>query len=99
MASTDVSINQLPETNQVSNGDYIIIQTPNATNRLNFSNFVVGLENTTFGSTIELHTTEIDELSGTLYGSTPDVNAGQSTHSIPITINGVNYAILLSATS
>jgi len=106
MASTDVSINQLPETNQVSNGDYIIIQTPNATNRLDFSNFVVGLENTTFGSTIELHTTEISELSssvetlsGTFYDSTPDVNAGQSTHSIPITINGVNYAILLSATS
>ena len=63
MASTDVSINQLPETNQVVNGDFIILQTPNATNRLNFSNFVVGLENTTFGSTIELHTTEIQALS------------------------------------
>ena len=63
MASTDVSINQLPETNQVVNGDFIILQTPNATNRLNFSNFVVGLENTTFGNTIELHTTEIQALS------------------------------------
>lgn len=66
MASTDVSINQLPETNQVSNGDFIILQTPNATNRLNFSNFVVGLENTTFGSTIELHTAQIAELSAAL---------------------------------
>ena len=66
MASTDVSINQLPETNQVSNGDFIINQTPNATNRLNFSNFVVGLENTTFKSTIELHTTQIAELSAAL---------------------------------
>ncbi len=66
MASTDVSINQLPETNQVVNGDFIILQTPNATNRLNFSNFVVGLENTTFGSTIELHTTQIAELSAAL---------------------------------
>ena len=66
MASTDVSISQLPETNQVVNGDFIILQTPNATNRLNFSNFVVGLENTTFGSTIELHTTQIAELSAAL---------------------------------
>jgi len=66
MASTDVSINQLPETNQVVSGDFIILQTPNATNRLNFSNFVVGLENTTFGSTIELHTTQIAELSAQL---------------------------------
>jgi hypothetical protein len=66
MASTDVSINQLPETSQVVSGDFIILQTPNATNRLNFSNFVVGLENTTFGSTIELHTTQIAELSAAL---------------------------------
>ena len=66
MASTDVSINQLPETSQVVSGDFIILQTPNATNRLNFSYFVVGLENTTFGSTIELHTTQIAELSAAL---------------------------------
>ena len=74
MASTDVSINQLPETNQVSNGDFIIIQTPNATNRLNFSNFVVGLENTTFGSTIELHTTQIAELSAAVAALSAQIN-------------------------
>jgi len=106
MASVEISINQLPATNQIADGDFLIVQTPNATNRLNFSDFVVGLDNTTFKNTIETNTTDIDALSsnvetlsGTFYSNTPDINAGQSTHSIPITINGVNYAIMLSATS
>jgi len=99
MASVEISINQLPATNQIADGDFLIVQTPNATNRLNFSDFVIGLDNTTFKNTIETNTTDIDALSGTFYSNTPDINAGQSTHSIPITINGVNYAIMLSATS
>ena len=99
MASVEVSINQLPVTNQITDGDFLIVQTPNATNRLDFSDFVIGLDNTTFKNTIETNTTDIEALSSTLYGSTPDTNAGQSTHSIPITIGGVNYAIMLSATS
>ena len=97
MSSVEVSINQLPVINQVTEGDFLIIQTPNATNRLNFSDFVVGLDNTTFKNTIETNTTGIESLSSTLYGSTPDAQAGQSTHLIPITIGGVNYAIMLSA--
>lgn len=99
MASVEVSINQLPVTNQVTDGDFLIVQTPNATNRLDFSDFVIGLDNTTFKNTIETNTTDIEALSSTLYGSTPDTSVGQSTHSIPITIGGVNYAIMLSATS
>ena len=51
MSSVEVSINQLPVINQVTEGDFLIIQTPNATNRLNFSDFVVGLDNTTFKNT------------------------------------------------
>lgn len=99
MASVEVSINQLPVTNQITDGDFLIIQTPNATNRLDFSDFVVGLDNTTFKNTIETNTTDIEALSSTLYGSTPGANTGQSTHSIPIVIDGVNYAIMLSATN
>ena len=63
MASVEVSINQLPTTNQIADGDFLIVQTPNATNRLNFSDFVVGLDNTTFKNTIETNTTDIDALS------------------------------------
>ena len=73
MASTDVSINQLPETNQITEGDFLIVQTPNATNRLDFNNFVVGLENTTFASTIEQHTTDIDTISANTTSLSSDV--------------------------
>ena len=99
MSSVEVSINQLPVINQVTAGDFLIIQTPNATNRLNFSDFVIGLDNTTFKNTVETSTTDIESLSSALYGSTPSVKAGESTHLIPITIGGVNYAIMLSATA
>lgn len=66
MSSVEVSINQLPVINQVTEGDFLIIQTPNATNRLNFSDFVVGLDNTTFKNTIETNTTNIEILSANL---------------------------------
>ena len=65
MSSVEVSINQLPVINQVTSSDFLIIQTPNATNRLNFSDFVVGLDNTTFKNTIETNTTNIESLSST----------------------------------
>jgi len=99
MASTEVSIKQLPTISSIESGNFVIVQTENATNKLDFKDFVIGLENVTFSNTINDNTTDIEALSSVLYGSTPVVNAGQSTHSIPITINGVNYAILLSATS
>ena len=63
MASSEVSINQLPVVNQVVDGDFLIVQTPNATNRLNFSDFVVGLANTSFSTTIAQNTTNITALS------------------------------------
>ena len=65
MASSEVSINQLPVVNQIVNGDFLIVQTPNATNRLNFSDFVVGLDNTSFSTTIAQNTTNINSLSTT----------------------------------
>ncbi len=166
MASVEVSINQLPVINEINRGDFIIVQTPNATKRLDFVDFVIGLENTTFRTTIEESTTNItslsdsldttnstvsiisdtvdnnvinidalsgtvsnnvinidalsgivesnttvlssaidnnstliDELSGTFYEEPPVIAAGSSTHGIPITIGGVSYYILLSASS
>lgn len=101
MASSEVSINQLPVVNAVNNGDFLIVQTPNATNRLDYENFVIGLDNVTFSNTIEQHTTDITALSGVLYG-TPEVIINSSITSglsgLPINIAGVNYNILLSAT-
>lgn len=95
--STEISIKQLPQITEIDNDDLILVQTPNATNTLLFSNFVIGLDNTTFGSTITQNSTDIKTLSGVLYGNT-QVAAGSGTHGLPITINGVSYIIMLSAT-
>ena len=63
MSSLEVSINQLPAVNQVKDGDFFIVQTPNVTSKLDFADFVIGLENTTFQSTIEDNTANIATLS------------------------------------
>jgi|LULU01.1.fsa_nt_gb hypothetical protein len=109
MASSEVSINQLPITNQISNGDFIIVQSPNNTSRLDFRNFVVGLDNTTFSSTITDTTTDLAALSSVVFNGQADPAAvenaatGTLNHSaikkVPITIKGETYVLLLSATS
>lgn len=61
--SSQVSIKQLPEITEINNDNLILVQTENSTNSLKFSNFVVGLDNTTFGSTINNNSTNIENLS------------------------------------
>ena len=67
MASSEVSIDKLPVVAEIVNGDFLIVQSPNATTRLDFKNFVVGLDNTTFKSTIDNSSTGVTTLSNTLY--------------------------------
>ena len=62
-----VSIKQLPQVTEINTGDLILVQTPNATNTLLFENFIIGLDNTTFSSTISGHTTDIKAISGILF--------------------------------
>lgn len=102
MASTDVSIKQLPTVSSIENGNFIIVQTDNSTNKLDFKDFVVGLENTTFSNTISGNTTDISALSGKLYATpTGGVAPLSSSNSVavkylPINIGGTSYGILLS---
>ena len=63
MSTERISLQQLPIISEVNNGDLILIQTATSTNTLDFKDFVIGLENTTFASTISSHTTEIDSIS------------------------------------
>jgi hypothetical protein len=63
MSTEKISLQQLPVISEVNNGDLILIQTATSTNTLDFKDFVIGLENTTFASTISSHTTEIDSIS------------------------------------
>ena len=101
MASTEVSIKQLPTISSIESGNFIIVQTENSTNKLDFKDFVVGLENTTFANTVNEGTTGVDELSSVLYSTPEDIDTGvgDSISGLPITIAGQTYLIMLSATS
>lgn len=66
MSSTNISIKQLPQITEINNNDLLLVQTSNATNTLKFENFVVGLENTTFASTISANATNIDSVSSVM---------------------------------
>lgn len=66
MSTEEISIKQLPAVTEINNDDLILVQTGNATNTLKFSNFVVGLDNTTFAPAISANATDIDSVSGVL---------------------------------
>ncbi len=57
------NVKELPETFSVADGDLLLIETDEGTNILDYANFIIGLDNTTFGSTITQHSTDIATLS------------------------------------
>lgn len=101
--SSQISIKQLPQITEINEGDLILVQTPNATNTLLFENFIIGLDNTTFGTTVTQNSTDIgvlssniETLSSNLYGNDPTTITSQFS-GIPITINGTTYNLIVSA--
>ena len=100
--SKEVSIKQLPQITEINDDDLILVQTPSSTNTLLFKNFIVGLDNTTFASTISANSTKIQELSTTLFGTKQAAGPGSTlggVSGVPIAIGGENFVILLSATA
>ena len=72
--SSEISIKQLPQITEINNDDLILVQTENSTNTLKFSNFIVGLENTTFETTINNNRTDVNTLSTSSSNNRTDVN-------------------------
>lgn len=71
MACTDgkntyLNIKELPEVTDIISGDFLIVETPNATSILDFANFTITLDNTTFGDIITTNTSNIVVLSSTV---------------------------------
>lgn len=71
MACTDnkntyLNIKELPEISDIIGGDYLIVETPNATSILDFANFTITLNNTTFGDIITTNTSNIAVLSASV---------------------------------
>ena len=49
------NVKELPETFSVSSGDLFLIETDEGTNIMDYDNLIIGLNNTTFGTTIIMH--------------------------------------------
>ena len=61
MASTEISIKQLPTITSIESGNFVVVQTENATTKLDFKDFVIGLENTTFANTYLINCTTVSK--------------------------------------
>lgn len=64
MACTDgtklyTNIKELPVTTDITNGDYLIVETPTGTNILDYTDLLITLDNTTFAGVISGNTTDI----------------------------------------
>lgn len=64
MACTDgtklyTNIKELPVTTDITNGDFIIVETPTGTNILDYTDLLITLDNTTFAGVISGNTTDI----------------------------------------
>tara|TARA_R110002012_G_scaffold270160_1_gene454549 strand:- start:298 stop:603 length:306 start_codon:yes stop_codon:yes gene_type:complete len=100
--SREVSIKQLPQITEINEDDLILVQTPNSTNTLLFKNFIIGLDNTTFSSTISSLDTKVTALSSVLFGTKQAAGPGSAAgglSGVPIAVGGENFIILLSATA
>jgi len=73
------NIKELPETFSVAAGDLLLIETEEGTNIMDFANFIIGLDNTTFGTTITQHSTDIVSLSSDFTSLSSQVNTDMST--------------------
>ena len=90
------NIKELPETFSVSDGDLLLIETEEGTNIMDFANFVIGLDNTTFGTTITQHTTDIDSLSSNFVSLSNQVNTDMSDLSASVVGSTTKALITLS---
>lgn len=93
------NIKELPETFSVGIGDLLIIETDEGTNIMDFNNFVIGLDNTTFGTTITQNVTDIATLSANIESLSAAVDSSVATISSAIEDAGFGSdTALLSST-
>jgi hypothetical protein len=90
------NIKELPETFSVAEGDLLLIETDEGTNILDYANFVIGLDNTTFGTTITQHSTDIATLSSDFDSLSSQVDTDMAELSATIVGNTTKALITLS---
>jgi hypothetical protein len=60
--TTYTNILDLPRTQSIDNGDFLIVETPDGTTILDFEDFIIPVQNTTLGDTLSTLQTDIDNL-------------------------------------
>jgi hypothetical protein len=91
------NVKELPETFAVAAGDLLLIETDDGTNIMDFANFVIGLDNTTFGTTITEHSTDIAALSSDVATLSSKIDTDIITLSAAVIGNTTKALITLSA--
>ena len=91
------NIKELPETFAVAGGDLLLIETDDGTNIMDFANFIIGLDNTTFGTTITQHSTDIAALSSDVATLSSKIDTDIITLSAAVIGNTTKALITLSA--
>ena len=91
------NVKELPETFAVAAGDLLLIETDDGTNIMDFANFVIGLDNTTFGTTITQHSTDIAALSSDVATLSSKIDTDIITLSAAVIGNTTKALITLSA--
>jgi hypothetical protein len=59
------NIRELPESFSITSGDLLVVEDTEGTKTIDFDNIIIGLDNTTFGTTITQNATDIVALSAT----------------------------------
>lgn len=80
MAETK-NIKELEQSDSMAEGDYFLIETPGGTQLLNFANFVIDQDNTTFAADLQTNVTTLSTTMQTVSAAT-DLNNVDSTMSI-----------------
>ena len=90
------NVRELPEVFSVAAGDLLLIVTENGTNILDFENFVIGVDNTTFGSTLSSNTTDIATLSSSFNTLSSSVDSSIAALSSSVITSNTKALITLS---
>ncbi len=90
------NVRELPEVFSVAAGDLLLIETENGTNILDFENFVIGVDNTTFGSTLSSNTTDIATLSSSFNTLSSSVDSSIAALSSSVITSNTKALITLS---
>tara|TARA_R110000868_G_scaffold195933_1_gene441741 strand:- start:33 stop:536 length:504 start_codon:yes stop_codon:yes gene_type:complete len=95
-----VNIKNLPQSNAINSGDYLIVETPNGTQILDFADFIITSANTTFSSVLSSDSTSytdsrIASLSATVNTEFDKIYYGKGTVNVQ---NATTATVVLTPT-